>query len=164
MQRESRRRTGPAGPPAFGGREGASPPLFRPRAETPCGPQALPLRKPAKGRPLSPSFPPPPPAPAGRTPSPAGRFGSAETRRLRLRQPPEAAGPAAAPPRRSAALRARCARPPLTAPHLCSIIKTEPRYLCKMQYFVDDTDTRPSERNGRSYRYNYQNLTQQEEQ
>lgn len=54
--------------------------------------------------------------------------------------------------------------PPLTAPHLCSIIKTEPRYLCKMQYFVDDTDTRPSERNGRSYRYNYQNLTQQEEQ
>ncbi len=54
--------------------------------------------------------------------------------------------------------------PPLTAPHLCSIIKTKPRYLCKMQYFVDDTDTRPSERNGRSYRYNYQNLTQQEEQ
>ena len=25
---------------------------------------------------------------------------------------------------------------PLTEPHLCSIIKTEPKYLCKMQYFV----------------------------
>ena len=107
MQRESRRGTGPAGPPAFGGREGASPPLFRPRAETPCGPPALPLRKPAKGRPLSPSFPPPPPAPAGCTPPPAGRFGSAETRRLRRRRRPSGGGPAARPSL-SALLRCYC--------------------------------------------------------
>ena len=141
---------------------------------------ALPLRKPAKGRPLSPSFPPPPPAPAGCTPPPAGRFGSARPcwphptarRPFRLRRntqapPASAAGGGRAcgrpsPPVCGAAGSLRS--PPLTAPHLCSIIKTEPRYLCKMQYFVDDTDTRPSERNGRSYRYNYQNLTQQEEQ
>ena len=165
MRRESRRGgTGPAGPPAFGGREGASPPLFRPRAETPCGPPALPLRKPAKRHPLSPSFPPPPPAPAGRTPTGRRPF---RLRRNTQAPPASAAGGGRAcgrpsPPVCGAAGSLRS--PPLTAPHLCSIIKTEPRYLCKMQYFVDDTDTRPSERNGRSYRYNYQNLTQQEEQ
>ena len=163
MQRESRRGAGPAGPPAFGGREGASPPLFRPRAETPCGPPALPLRKPAKGPPSPlPSLPLRPPC----WPHPTAR------RRLRRRlNTPAPRGGAAggggawgrpSPPVCGAAGSLRS--PPLTAPHLCSIIKTEPRYLCKMQYFVDDTDTRPSERNGRSYRYNYQNLTQQEEQ
>ncbi len=163
MQRESRRGAGPAGPPAFGGREGASPPLFRPRAETPCGPPALPLRKPAKGPPSPlPSLPLRPPC----WPHPTAR------RPFRLRRntqapPASAAGGGRAcgrpsPPVCGAAGSLRS--PPLTAPHLCSIIKTEPRYLCKMQYFVDDTDTRPSERNGRSYRYNYQNLTQQEEQ
>ena len=155
---------GPAGPPASGGREGAKPPLFRPRAETPCGPQALPLRKPAKGHPLFPSFPPPPHTPASLTPTGRRPF---RLRRNTQAPPASAAGGGRAcgrpsPPVCGAAGSLRS--PPLTAPHLCSIIKTEPRYLCKMQYFVDDTDTRPSERNGRSYRYNYQNLTQQEEQ
>ena len=164
MQRESRRGTGPAGPPAFGGREGASPPLFRPRAETPCGPPALPLRKPAKGHPLSPSFPPPSARPCWPHPTARRPF---RLRRNTQAKPASAAGGGRAcgrpsPPVCGAA--GSLHSPPLTAPHLCSIIKTEPRYLCKMQYFVDDTDTRPSERNGRSYRYNYQNLTQQEEQ
>lgn len=120
------------------------------RAPSPPPPQA---RQEAPPLPLlpSPSFPHPPHTPASRTPPPAGRFASGG--RACGRPSPPVCGAAGS-------LRS----PPLTAPHLCSIIKTEPRYLCKMQYFVDDTDTRPSERNGRSYRYNYQNLTQQEEQ
>ena len=126
------------------------------------------LPSPSRRTPLQkPAHPPaktPPHTPASRTPTGRRPF---RLRRNTQAKPASAAGGGRAcgrpsPPVCGTAGSLRS--PPLTAPHLCSIIKTEPRYLCKMQYFVDDTDTRPSERNGRSYRYNYQNLTQQEEQ
>ena len=149
-------------PPPPQARQGAPSLPFLPSPSAhPCKPHPPPAPAPWGGPP-----PPPPPRPPRPPPPP---------RAPRLARPPQtpprapggpAGGPGAgarpSPPICGAAGSLRS--PPLTAPHLCSIIKTESRYLCKMQYFVDDTDTRPSERNGRSYRYNYQNLTQQEEQ
>ena len=169
---------GPQGRPPSAGERGLRPLCFGPGPKRPAGPNPSPSASPPKGTPSPlPSLPlrtslqktaHPPQTPSARPccPHPTAR------RPFRLRRntqapPASAAGGGRAcgrpsPPVCGAAGSLRS--PPLTAPHLCSIIKTESRYLCKMQYFVDDTDTRPSERNGRSYRYNYQNLTQQEEQ
>ena len=154
---------GPQGRPPSAGERGLRPLCFGPGPKRPAGPKPSPSASPPRGTPSPlPSLPLRPPLLA------------APHRPQAVSAPPKHAGSACVGRRRRPGLRPplpaglrRCglaALAPLTAPHLCSIIKTEPRYLCKMQYFVDDTDTRPSERNGRSYRYNYQNLTQQEEQ
>ena len=154
---------GPQGRPPPAGERGLRPLCFGPGPKRPAGPRPSPSASPPRGTPL-----PFLPAPSAR---PCWPHHTAR-RPFRLRRNTQA------PPASAAEGGLACGRPsppvcgtagslrspPLTAPHLCSIIKTEPRSLCKMQYFVDDTDTRPSERNGRSYRYNYQNLTQQEEQ
>ncbi len=149
---------GPQGRPPSAGERGLRPLCFGPGPKRPAGPKPSPSASLPRGAPSPlPSLPLRPPLLA------------APHRPQAVSAPPKHAGSACgracgrpSPPVCGAAGSLRS--PPLTAPHLCSIIKTEPRYLCKMQYFVDDTDTRPSERNGRSYRYNYQNLTQQEEQ
>ena len=154
---------GPQGRPPSAGERGLRPLCFGPGPKRPAGPKPSPSAHPPRGAPSPlPSLPLRPPLLA------------APHRPQAVSAPPKHAGSACVGRRRRPGLRppsppvcctaGSLRSPPLTAPHLCSIIKTEPRYLCKMQYFVDDTDTRPSERNGRSYRYNYQNLTQQEEQ
>lgn len=96
---------GPQGRPPSAGERGLRPLCFGPGPKRPAGPKPSPSAHLCKKR-HTPRKP-PPPAPADRTPSPAGRFGSAETRRLRRRRRPSGGGPAARPSL-SALLRCYC--------------------------------------------------------